>query len=542
MATARPALTTPALHATFAVAERWLALNREAINAVNVYPVPDGDTGTNMLLTWRSALEGAAGVATGPLGAYGARLARAALLGARGNSGVILSQFVRGLVAGLEDAAALDGARLARCLDAGAEAAYAAVSVPVEGTMLTVLRDAARAARTTADGGARFEGVLSAAVVEADASVERTPTLLPRLREAGVVDAGGLGVAVLLRGIWFGLRGDALPEPPLVEHGAVDLDAVAHEGHGYCIEFVLLGEALDRDRLAHTLEAAGAESVLVVGDPDALHVHAHLDDPGPALSIGAQAGLLDSVKIDNMQLQHEAWTAAHEAASEVGTPAFGLVAVLPGDGLAAVLRGIGPVEVVAGGRTMNPSAGEIATAAQRAATVRAFVLPNDTNVLMAARQAAEASPDLITVVPTTSVPAGIAAAFAFRPDGNPEAIAARMTDAAAGVRTIEVTRAVRAALVDEVPVEEGDAIALLDGRLAARAATLEDALLEALDAAIESAEGGAGAEVVTVYLGADAPGDAATELPALISERWPHVELEVVAGGQPHYPYLVGVE
>jgi DAK2 domain fusion protein YloV len=343
MATAPTTLTTTALHEALGVAERWLALNREGINAVNVYPVPDGDTGTNMLLTWRSARDGAAEALSESLEVYGRGFARAALLGARGNSGVILSQFVRGLAEALEGAETLDGARLARCLEAGATAAYTAVSTPVEGTMLTVMRDAATAAVGATAAGAELLGTLTAAADEADASVERTPELLPRLREAGVVDAGGLGVAALLRGIWYGLRGESLPEPPPVEHGIVDLEAVAHEGHGYCTEFVILGQSLDRDELLRALEAAGAESVLVVGDTEALHVHVHHDDPGPALSIGARAGALDAVKVDNMQLQHETWTAAHEGAG-AAPPEFGMVAVVPGDGLAAALREIGPVE------------------------------------------------------------------------------------------------------------------------------------------------------------------------------------------------------
>jgi len=515
-------------------AERWLARNREAIDAVNVYPVPDGDTGTNMLLTWRATLDGTSGASTFEVA--GEQLARAALFGARGNSGVILSQFVRGLTEGAAPAAAtgsLDGAGLASMLERGASTAYAAVSQPVEGTMLTVMRDAASAATAAADAGGELIEVLEAAVLEADRSVERTPELLPRLREAGVVDAGGLGIAVLLRGILLGARGEPLPEAPAAPRGALDLGSIERAGHGYCTEFVIVQPSQGVGELTAALEARGADSILVVGDASALHVHAHLDDPQQALSLGSAAGEVRSVKIENMQDQHDSWAAGHEGRAQAE---IGLVAVLPGDGLAIVARSIGPVEVIAGGATMNPSAGEILEAARRAASQHAFVLPNDANVLMAARQAAEAEPGFLTIVPVESVAAGIAAAFAFEAGGNLEAIAARMEEAAAGVHSIEVTLAVRDAVVDGVTIESGQALALVDGRPFVAATDLEDALLDTIEAIAWDAE------VVTIYLGADAPADAAERLPSMVEARCPGLEVEVVHGGQPHYPYLAGVE
>jgi hypothetical protein len=267
-------------------------------------------------------------------------------------------------------------------------------------------------------------------------------------------------------------------------------------------------------------------------------VHAHLDDPRQALSLGAAAGALQGVKIENMQHQHDSWAASHEAAVAVPVvqAEVGLVAVLPGDGLASVARSIGPIEVISGGATMNPSAGEILEAAHRAASRHAFVLPNDPNVLMAARQASDAEPGFLTVLAVRSVAAGIAAAFAFEADADTAATARRMEAAASGVHSIEVTRAVRDASIDGVTVAAGQALALVDGRAHGTAPTLEDALLDAIEAV------GADAEVVTVYLGAEAPRDARERLPTLIVARCPHLDVEVVAGGQPHYPYLAGVE
>jgi DAK2 domain fusion protein YloV len=530
-------MTAADLREAFRVAEQWLSLNRDAINAVNVYPVPDGDTGTNMLLTLRASMRGA-DAETGSVGAYAAAMARAALLGARGNSGVILSQMLRGVAEGYADRDKVDGAALAAALVRGAEAAYEAVSQPVEGTMLTVMRDAAEAARSAAEAGAPLPLVLRAAAIEADASVERTPTLLARLREAGVVDAGGLGIAVLLHGLRYGCAGEPLPDAPETPAGVVQLDAVEHEGHGYCTEFVVLGADIDRPALERELEAAGGDSILVVGDAQAVHVHVHLADPGPALSAGARLGALDSVKVDNMQAQHEAWTEGLEAARSAtasNLPEYGLVAVAAGVGLASAFRALGVGVVVDGGPTSNPSAGELIEAAERAASRHAFILPNDGNVVMAARQAALARPGFVTVIDARSLATGFAAAVAFMPEGTLEEMGERMAGAMEGVHCVEVTRSVRDTSADGVKVAAGDAIALVDGRLVARADDLEAALLEGLGRVAGDAE------VAAVYLGADAERDAEA-VRALIEEAFPNLEVDVIRGDQPHYPYVVGVE
>ena len=524
-------------------AERWLELNREALNAINVYPVPDGDTGTNMLLTLRAARAPLAALpaAAGP-GETAQALADAALLGARGNSGVILSQMLRGLADALAGRARVDGPALAAALARASATAYEAVPDPVEGTMLTVLREASEAAAGP-DAAAAPAAVLAAAVPAAEASVRRTPELLPRLREAGVVDAGGQGVAVLLAGLLLGVRGEPLPDPPPLPAGEVDLSGVEHEGHGYCIEYVVQGERLDRAAIAEALAGAGGESVLVVGDPAALHVHVHADDPGPALSAGAAHGGLQAVKVDNMQAQHERWAAAHEGgapAADAAPPPVGLVAVAQGEGLQAAFRELGATAIVDGGATSNPSAGELLDAARRAGSELVFVLPNDANVLLAAEQAAGQAPDLVRVVPTRSVAAGLAAALRFVPGEPPDALAAALAGAAAAARCVEVTRAVRDAAADGLRVAAGDAIALVDGRLAARADDLDGALLAGLAAALAGADGAI--ELVSVYLGAGAPAGAGERLPALIGAAHPELAVEVVAGGQPHYPYVAGLE
>ena len=531
-------LTATELHAAFRVAEQWLALNRDLLNAINVYPVPDGDTGTNMLLTLRASLaaaERADGAAVGP---YMQALSRGALLGARGNSGVILSQILRGFAEELAEDETLDGPKLCAALDHASRVAYDAVRDPVEGTMLTAIRETADATQVLGDRA--LGTVLDEAVRAVDASVERTPELLPRLREAGVVDAGAAGVAVLLQGLRYGYRGEQLPEPPPVGAGGVVLDAVEHEGHGYCTEFVVIGTSLARDGLERALTEAGGESVLVVGDPDALHVHVHMDDPGPALSAGAAAGALESVKVDNMQTQHEQWASGHDAGGVIeattDAPEFGLVVVAQGEGLAEALRDLGARVVVDGGPSANPSCEELIAAAHRAATRHAFLLPNDGNVILTGQLAVDEEPDFITLIPTSSVAAAFSATIAFIPDGEPAEIAQRMRDALPGTHCVEVTRATRDTSADGVVVRTGEAIVLVDGTLIASATEPEEALLTGL------ARVAGDAELVTVFLGADAPAGAAERVTTLIEQAQPAIEVEVVDGGQPYYPYILGVE
>ncbi|MGE0227212.1 MAG: DAK2 domain-containing protein [Dehalococcoidia bacterium] len=535
-ATEATALTAAALCDAFRVAERWLELNRDAINAINVYPVPDGDTGTNMLLTLRSAIDAGDRVDAAGAGAYAHACARGALLGARGNSGVILSQMLRGLAEALDGLDTVDAPALASALRNASRIAYAAVSAPVEGTMLTVLKDAATAAGAV---GGDVLGVLRSAATEARASVDRTPDLLPRLREAGVVDSGGLGVAVILAGLRMAVAGEPLPPAPPTPRGAVDLAAVTHEGHGYCTEYVVSrrdAAPLDEAALLAALEATGGDSILVVGDPDALHVHVHVEDPGPALTAGVAAGMLSGIKIDNMQLQHEAWSATHREAAGVAAaiPPIGVVAVAAGPGIAEAFRALGAVALRADGK---PSPAAFLQAARSAGSKRVFLLPNDVDAIMAAEQAAREEPDLLTVIPTRSIPAGIAAAVAATPDDDPDDVEEAMRLAIAGVRCVEVTRSARAVQIGGVVAREGQPIALLDGRLTVSAETLEDVLLAALESAV-----GPSAEVIGVYLGKDVPAEEWGSLRRRIEAAFPALTVELVEGGQPYYPYVAGVE
>ena len=542
-----PRLSAADLCAALAAGERWLTTNRDGINAINVYPVPDGDTGTNMLLTLRAALRA---VEDPPptVGEATQRIARAALLGARGNSGVILSQMLRGLAEGLAEREDTSGPGLIHALCVASDTAYSAVSAPVEGTMLTVLREASHLARESLAREAGEAAILDALIDEAYESVRRTPTLLPRLADAGVVDAGGAGIAVILEGVVSYIHRVELPDEPRYRaDGQVTTAAVEHDGHGYCTEYLVLGSSdrgIDLAAIEAELLAIGGESLLVVGDARTVHVHVHVEDPGPALSIGAQAGALDSVKVENMQTQHETWMAGHEpaAGNEDVAPAIpatpiGLVAIASGEGIARAFRDLGAAVVLQPKDGAKTSAAEILDAARRAGRDGAIVLPNDGDVLMAAEAAAREAPEFITVVPSRNVATGLAAAIYFTSTGDPAEIAEEMSGVLSETRSVEVSTASRDASVDGVAVRSGEPIVLVDGRLRGSATTHEDALLAGLASAVTPSS-----EIVTVYLGRDAAEGAAAAISPRLMAAHPGLEVEVLPGGQPHYVYLASVE
>ena len=527
---------------------RCLEQHVDAINALNVFPVPDGDTGINMLLTLRAAVsapelppEG-----TGTVAQVSRAMARGALLGARGNSGVIFSQFLKGLATSLNDCTQCDGAVMARGLASGADASYQAVGQPVEGTMLTVMRGAADAA-SKAKGS--LPQVWEVAFRAAQEALAHTPEQLPVLKEAGVVDAGGQGVVAFMAGAQAFLHGreEASLELAVAPAGwahpsvagasgtAVTQEFLEHteaEEYGYCVQYVVRGDALDVDELRAQVVAVGW-STAVVGDDSLIKVHAHASDPGPLLSLGTAVGSLEQVKVENMDTMHQAFMALHgyvAASREVG-----VVVVAPGNGLEVVFRDLGAAVVVRGGQTMNPSAQELVEASQRSSSAHVVLLPNNPNVVLAAQQAAELAETPCTVVPSRSIPQGIAALLAFKPDMDAGANAQAMTRALDTVRSGEVTTAVRASKVGGAPVKAGQSIAFLEGELVAAAATPERALEQLLETA--GLEPGA---LVTLYWGGDTQ-DAAAAADS-VRRRWPEVEVEVVHGGQPHYHYLVSIE
>ena len=543
-------LDAPAFRDLVLAGAGCLEANADAINALNVFPVPDGDTGLNMTLTLRAALD-----ATPPdaasVGEASAALARGALLGARGNSGVIFSQFLKGLAAALADNDVADGPAVAAALDAAADAGYEAVGNPVEGTMLSVMR-AAGGAALASDANAGAAETLRDALAAAERALARTPEQLPVLKEAGVVDAGGQGVVAFLAGMAARAAGEdadyraALPDGAAssAASASVSRDFLEHteeEMYGYCTQFVVQGEGLDPAALRERVMAVAASTV-VIGDDRVVRVHAHAEDPGPLLSIGAAAGALSRVDIVNMDAQHQDFMTRHgyEAAparAKRDRAAFAVVPVAPSEGLARIFRSLGAAAVVSGGQTMNPNAAAIIAAVEEANADLVVALPNNKNVILAAEQAAALSESSIAVAPSATIPQGVAAMLAVNPDLDAEANVAAMTAAMSGVRSGEVTTAVRSAVVDGVAVAEGQAIAMLDGALAAAAATPNDALAAMLDAA-----GAGDGALVTLYYGAGLAEPDARQAADALAERFPGAEVEIYDGGQPHYHYLVSIE
>jgi DAK2 domain fusion protein YloV len=540
------------LRAALFAATAWVEKNAESVNALNVFPVPDGDTGSNMWLTLQSAVAETTSLPdTATAGAVAHAASHGALMGARGNSGVILSQILRGFARSLDDKPTVNAADLATALAEGSATAYRAVIKPVEGTILTVARESGEAAEAAAQAGATLDAVLAQSVVAAGHSLARTPSLLPVLAEAGVVDAGGQGYLHFLEGLLSYFRGETEGQavPQVVTAGP---RGVVEEPYGYCTEFIIQGSAIDVDVVRESMVRQG-ESVLVVGDDSIVRVHLHTFDPGAVLTMAIQHGTLHRVKIDNMQEQHREFLRSGQleltspAPSEAKPASAGpsltavsevaLVAVASGDGLSEVFRSLGATSVVAGGQTMNPSTGELLRAVEGAPADAVILLPNNSNIVLTAQQVVPLSKKRLVVVPTQTIPQGVAALMAYAHGVDVEANAASMKRACDQIRTVEVTRAVRDAKVDGVQVEEGDAIALVDGRLVTTGCTLEEVALTALaHAGVERGE------LVTLYFGEGAGRNQSEALEAEISERWPSCAVEIVDGGQPHYPFIISVE
>ena len=528
-------LSATEARAMFAAASTWLDRNAAAINAINVFPVPDGDTGSNMALTLAAAVAKAP-AAPERVGELLSALAQGALMGARGNSGVILSQIVRGLAAGLRDADTLDSAKLARAIRVAAGMAREAVSHPAEGTILTTVADIATTAEAATQSGLPLAGMLAALVDAAHASVNRTPQFLPILREAGVVDAGALGLATILEGCLLYLQGkdpsaETPSPPPQPGHWSLSIDSPNRHinGLGYCTEFIVDGGD-DAETMRKELERIG-DSVILVDAGDLMRVHLHTQDPGAALSLGIRHGSLRNIKVENMQVQHDTIMATRQ--SKAG--AISVVAVAAGAGLQLILGDYGAT-VVPGGQSMNPSTEEILKAIEHGSQ-HVIVLPNNKNILRTALQAAELSTKEVRVIPTVSVPQGIACLLAFRPEAGLEENLASMREAAERVRTAAITRASRSISIGGVETRAGQPIGLIDDMLTLAGESVQETALSLLDRMIKDRD-----SAVTIYRG-NAPTEAdSLALVAEIEHRWPSLEVQALAGGQPLYAYLISVE
>ena len=524
----------------FAAGQSCLASNVDIVNSLNVFPVPDGDTGTNMLLTLKAANEEFAGLEGAGAGMVSKAMARGMLMGARGNSGVILSQFLQGWAQRLQGTDTFGGPEMADALTSATEAAYKAVGSPVEGTILTVVKEAARAAREAVAGGEKEPlQVWERACHGARTALSETPDLLPVLKEAGVVDAGGLGLVAIMEGAAGYLRGEEVGALDVqvgqVVPSASFLASTEEEAYGYCTQFLLQGADLDVETVRNQMSGM-AGSTVVVGDASAVKVHVHTNDPGPVISYAVSLGSINDVKIDNIDDQHQEFLELHRERQQ-GIVPLGVVAVALGEGIQRIFRELGAVGIVPGGQTMNPSTRELVDVAARAGAAGVIVLPNNPNVVSAARQAASVSPKPLHVLPTISIPQGVAALLAFDPDLDVAANLDQMKEAMSSSRSGEVTVAVRSASVNGHRVRRGEAIALMDGELVAASRSIPEVLKKLCRHAGPSA-----GALITLYWGADTQEGDAREVAEKVRAWCPGVEVELVYGGQPYYNYLISIE
>lgn len=527
--------------------------NANYVDSLNVFPVPDGDTGTNMNLSMTSGAKETELQASEHIGKTAQALSKGLLMGARGNSGVILSQLFRGFGKFVEKDATVDAKAFAGAFQAGVDTAYKAVMKPVEGTILTVAREAAKKGVEVAESENDIIAVMEAFTEEAKASLQRTPDLLPVLKEVGVVDSGGQGLLFVYEGFLASLKGEPLPKKndatldDLINaehHRAQDFMNTADIEFGYCTEIMVRleegKEPFSEEQFRNELNPLG-DSLLVISDEEIAKVHIHSEQPGAVLAMGQKYGSLIKIKVDNMREQHSAIVGEDHKAS---TPAkktekhpYAIVTIAMGEGVAELLRSIGASYVIEGGQTMNPSTEDIVKAVQEIGAEKVLILPNNKNIVMAAEQAVELLDIEAAVVATKTIPQGMAAILSFNPEATVENNQATMTEAFAHVKTGQVTYAVRDTSIDGVEIHKDDFMALAEGKIVLSTPALKDAAEKVITDLVD-----ANTEIVTVIYGADTSEENASELIQFIENNYPDVEVELFNGKQGLYPYIISVE
>ena len=533
------------LREMFTAATSWLEKSAPDIDALNVFPVPDGDTGTNMLLTMRSSTEEAYHASDRSASAVAQALARGALMGARGNSGVILSQIWTGLAIGLSGKETFNGSDFALAMAQASTKAYNGLSNPVEGTILTVVREAADAAQAhVVSGNTDLIAVMETAVNAARESVANTPTLLPVLKEAGVVDAGGQGLYTILEGALRYLRGEVeqmqFRKPQIIVSNIPSatrlpqMVAAEEVPYGYCTEFLLKGEKLEPEKIKKRLNKKG-QSLIVVGDDSTVRVHIHTLDPGNVITYATSLGTVHQVSLRNMDEQHQDFLEMQKDRTMVADTA--IIAVVSGEGLGDVFRSLGVSDIVPGGQTMNPSTKDLLKVVEAVASDKVIILPNNSNIVLTANQVQSLTDKSIRVIPTETIPQGIAALLSFDYEADLETNTELMDKARAAVRSIEITRAIRSARLDGLSIKKKQAIGFLDRALVAVGDSTVDVLNKTL-ARVNLDE----SEVITIYYGSETEPANAEKVGADLLEQYPQLQVEVVRGDQPHYEYIISVE
>ena len=523
----------------------WLRTNQQIVNSLNVFPVPDGDTGTNMVLTLQAAWNEIKDSGVRNLSDMAAMVSKGALMGARGNSGVITSQILRGFSRGVHEKATLDAETLVKAFGSARDTAYKGVVRPVEGTILTVIKEVALATEAALGSAKDAIEILEVAVKAADEAVKNTPELLPVLKQAGVVDSGGKGLFFILEGMLRHVYGESLETPTMSVQSLSAMnfqDAMdeVEEGQDYeiVVDFVPTGE-LNLESFYGRLEEMGTS--IQVGEGEGMyrmHIHVPTEKRYEPIDYIMDIGTVTKVAIENLLAQMDDIQKASKlqfAAVEPGQIA--VVVVSPGTGLSRIFASLGVAAIVPGGQTMNPSTQDILNSFENLPTDKIIILPNNKNIILAANQAKEVTVKHVAVVPTRNVPQGLAAMLSLIPDGELEAVAEKMTKAMASVKTGEITVATRTVEIDGVNVKDGQVIALLDGKLVVSAESVEQGVMDLLEKA-DAAEH----ELVTLFYGEGLPHAEANRIKDVISKKYSNLEVEVQEGGQPHYQFLISIE
>ena len=535
-------------------------LNKQAeyVNSLNVFPVPDGDTGTNMGMTIENGAKEVSDRSASTVGEAAGIFAKGLLMGARGNSGVITSQLFRGFSQSVKDKEELDGAALAAAFQSGVEVAYKAVMKPVEGTILTVSRGAAIGAKKKAESTNDAVEVMRAALEGAKTALVKTPDMLPVLKEVGVVDSGGQGLVFIYEGFLSALTGEFIASEEFQATPATMSEMINAEHHksvaghvatedikfGYCTEIMVALKQgptyvkdFDYDEFRNYLNNLG-DSLLVVNDDEIVKVHVHTEDPGLVMQEGLKYGSLVKVKVDNMRNQHEAQVEKEERqAKPVEEKEYAIIAVVAGDGLADIFKAQGVDYIISGGQTMNPSTEDFVKAVEELNARNIIILPNNKNILMAAQSAAEVIDQPAAVVETKTIPQGLTSLLAFDESKSIEENYERMSASLGDVVSGSVTTAVRDTTIDGLEIHENDNLGMVDGKIVVSNPDMMETLEETFAHMLDE-----DSEIVTIYVGEDGSEELANELAQALAEKYEDVEVEIHQGGQPVYPYLFSVE
>lgn len=530
-----------------------LAKNAEKINALNVFPVPDGDTGTNMNLSMSSGAKETAANVVENIGELGKSFSKGLLMGARGNSGVILSQLFRGMSQHIADKKEVTAKEFAEAIQNGVSIAYKAIIKPVEGTILTVAREAAEAGVKAAENTTSIVEVMEAIYAEAQASLKRTPELLPILKEVGVVDSGGQGLVCVYQGFVAALKGEKIEGLEAVETNLVDMqfeddhdmDFMNPEDivYGFCTEFTVRldkeKKEFNEDKFREDMSKFG-DSLLVISDSEFVKIHVHTETPGDVFNYGQQYGELIKIKSDNMREQHREVLRKQEAKQATAPKELkeqAMISISMGAGLSKVLTSMGVDYIVEGGQTMNPSTEDIMKAIKEVNAKNIFIFPNNKNIQLAAKQAAELAEENVFVVESKTAPQGLAAVMVFNPQASAEENFANMQEVLSTVSTLEVTHAVRDTNIEGVEIKKDEFMGIRNGKIVVSNLSLNTVLEELLEKSLDE-----DSEIVTLYLGEESTEEYTDFLEQLIEEKYPDVEVELIESGQPVYPYIIGVE